>query len=167
MRTGKSSPRGVSAINRDVVVFAFFLVLSFGLWYINSLGNETEADIRYPLRYVNLPKDRVIDDSPSRLNLSLKGPGYSVLKLKVTGNRQPITIDLSKVILKRASENNPLNYYIITSGLTKSLSVQIRSGCEVISVKPDTLFIALRKFPDNSVRDKGNNKRVENNNNGF
>ena len=48
----------VSAINRDVVVFAFFLFLSFGFWYLNSLGKEMEADIKYPVKYINIPKDR-------------------------------------------------------------------------------------------------------------
>ena len=57
----KLTKKGVSAINRDVVVFAFFLFLSFGFWYLNSLGKEIEADIRYPVKYINIPKDRVID----------------------------------------------------------------------------------------------------------
>jgi hypothetical protein len=47
----KLTRREVSAINRDVVVFAFFLFLSFGLWYINSLGKEVEADIKYPVTF--------------------------------------------------------------------------------------------------------------------
>ena len=42
------------------MVFAFFLFLSFGLWYINSLGKEVEADIKYPVKYINIPKDRTI-----------------------------------------------------------------------------------------------------------
>jgi hypothetical protein len=105
------------------MVFVFFLVISFGLWYINSLSKEIETDIRYPVKYINLPKERVIeDDSPIKLNLSLKGPGYSVLKLKVSGVNGLVVIDLSKVIYKRVSETRPLNYFIVTSGLIKSLT---------------------------------------------
>ena len=39
-----------------------------------------------------------------------------------------------------------MNYYIVTSGLTKSLNVQMRSGCEITSIKPDTLFFKLDKI---------------------
>jgi hypothetical protein len=135
-----------SAINRDVVVFAFFLFLSFGLWYVNSLGKEMEADIKYSLKYINVPKDRVLDDeSPDRLSFSLKGPGYSVLKLKVSGKKPAVLIDLSKVSYKRVPESKNPDYYIVASGLIKSLTVQIRSGCEIISIKPDTLFFSLNK----------------------
>lgn len=142
----KLTGKGVRPINRDVVVFAFFLFLSFGLWYINSLGKEVEADIKYPLKYINVPKDRVIsEDTPVRLNFSLKGPGYSVLKLKVSGNKPPVLIDLSKVTYKRVPESKNTEYYIVTSGLVKSLTVQIRSGCEIIAIEPDTLFFTLSK----------------------
>jgi hypothetical protein len=142
----KLTKKEVSAINRDVVVFTFFLVLSFGLWYINSLGKEMEADIKYPVKYINIPKERVIaEETPARVNLSLKGPGYSVLKLKVSGNKPPVLIDLSKVSYRRIPESKVPDYFIVTSGLAKSLTVQLRSGCEIIAIKPDTLFFTLNK----------------------
>ena len=136
----------VSTINRDVVVFTFFLFLSFGFWYINSLGKEVEADIRYPLRFINTPKDKVVaDGNQSKLNLSLKGPGYTILKLRMSGSKPPVTVDLSKVTWRRVPDSKIHEYYILTAGLVKSLSVQIRSGCEVIAVRPDTLFFTLEK----------------------
>lgn len=143
----------VTVINRDVVVFAFFLFLSFIFWYLNSLGKETEADIRYPVRYINLPDHRVIvEDAPARLNLYLKGPGYSILKLKLTGKKAPVIIDISKVNYRRVPDGNAFNYYIITSGLNKSLTVQLRSECEVTSVKPDTLFFTIDRTDPKSVK---------------
>jgi hypothetical protein len=142
----KLTKQEVKAINRDVVVFAFFLLLSFGLWYINSLGKEMEADIKYPVKYINIPKERRIgEETPARLYLSLKGPGYTVLKLKVSGNKPPVLIDLSKVSYKRTPESKNPDYFIVTSGLAKSLTVQIRSGCEIIAIKPDTLFFTLKR----------------------
>jgi hypothetical protein len=57
-----------------------------------------------------------------------------------------------------------LDYYIVTSGLAKSLNVQMRSGCEITYIKPDTLFFTFNKeianstlMPDNkSERNKRN-----------
>jgi hypothetical protein len=144
--------REVSAINRDVVVFTFFLFISFGLWYINSLGKETEADIKYPVRYINIPRERVIaEEMPARLSFSLKGPGYTVLKLKISGKKPPVQIDLSKVLYKRVPDSKKSDYFIVTSGLVKSLTVQIRSGCEIIAIKPDTLFFTMNREIPKSV----------------
>jgi hypothetical protein len=151
IRSGNLTKKGVRKINRDVAVFAFFLFLSFILWYLNSLGKEIEAGINFQVKYTNIPKERVINDAvPVDLNLFLKGPGYSILKLKFYGKKAPLIIDISKVSYKRLPGGKSLNYYIITSGLTKSLNVQMRSGCEITSIKPDTLFFTLDKVIANS-----------------
>lgn len=136
----------VKVINRDFFVFAFFLLLSFMFWYLNSLGKEVEAGIKYPYKYINIPKDReIISNSSGKIDLFLKGPGYSILKLKLSGNKPPVQIDISKVNYKRVPGSKSLSYYIVTSGLAKSLTVQIRSSCEITSIKPDTLFFTLDK----------------------
>jgi hypothetical protein len=143
--------KGARVINRDIAVFAFFLFLSFILWYVNSLGKEIEAGIKYQVKYINIPRERVINsDQPNDLDLYLKGPGYSILKLKISSRKAPLIIDISKVNYKRAPGDKTLNYYIITSGLAKSLNIQMRSGCEITSIKPDTLFFTLDKVVANS-----------------
>jgi hypothetical protein len=146
IRFENPAKKGGRAINRDIAVFAFFLFLAFIFWYLNSLSKEAEAGIKYQVKYINLPKDRVITENlPADLDLFLKGPGYSILKLQISGKRTPVIIDISKVNYKRAIGGKTQNYYIVTSGLAKSLNVQIRSGCEITSIKPDTLFFTLEK----------------------
>jgi len=163
MRTGNLTKKGVRVINRDVAVFAFFLFISFIFWYLNSLGKEIEAGINYRVKYTNLPKERIInEDLPTDLNLFMKGPGYSILKLKISGRKAPLIIDISKVSYKRATGSKSMNYYIVTSGLTKSLNVQMRSGCEITSIKPDTLFFTLDRVEANSINQpvtKSDNKK--------
>lgn len=152
-----------SGKNRDVVVFAFFLFLSFVFWYLNSLGKDTESDIRYPLEYINIPTERVITpEPPGKLSLYLKGPGYAIMKLKLSGNSSPFKIDISKINYKRVSGSSSNNYFIVTSGLTKSLNVQLRSECEIISIKPDTLFFTLDKIISNSTSPEPENKLPKN-----
>jgi len=143
--------KGAKVINRDIAVFAFFLFLSFVFWYLNSLGKENEAGIRYLVKFTNIPKERIIiSEQPEDLNLFLKGPGYSILKLEISGKKPPLIIDISKVSYKRYPGDKELNYYIVTSGLIRSFNVQIRSGCEITSIKPDTLFFTLDKVNENS-----------------
>jgi hypothetical protein len=138
--------KAVGGINRDVVVFAFFLFLSFVFWYLNSLGKDIEAGIKYPVKYTNLPKERVIvDESQARLTLYLKGTGYTILKLKLSGEKIPVEIDISKVNYRKVPGSRNTDYFIVTSGIAKSLAVQLRSGCEITSIKPDTLFFNLGK----------------------
>jgi len=144
IRTENLEKKRVNATNRDVVVFAFFLLLSFLFWYLNSLGNINETCIRFPVKYIHMPNDRAIVKDPQVLmDIYLKGTGYSIFKLKLSGTRVPVIIDISKVAYKRVAGSKTSSYFILTSGLTKDLTVQLRSGCEITSIKPDTLFFTL------------------------
>lgn len=146
IKSGNLTKKDESVIRKDVAVFAFFLFLSFVFWYLNSLGKDIEAEIRYPVKYTNLPKERVIvEESPVKLTLYLKGTGYSIFKLKLSGKRIPLIIDISKVTYKRAQGRTTPDFFILTSGLTKSFTVQLRSVYEITSIKPDTIFFTLDK----------------------
>ena len=141
----KAPKKGANTVRENILVFAFFLFLSFIFWYLNSLGKDLEADIRFPVKYTNTPKNMTLtEDAPSRLNMFLKGPGYSLLKLKMSGNNSPVVIDLSKVPLKRIQDSETLEYYIITSGLIQNFNSQIKSPCTISSVRPDTLFLSFK-----------------------
>ena len=160
IRKENLTKKGVRGINRDVAVFTFFLFLSFIFWYLNFLGKEFETGIQYHVKYTNIPRERVItESSPVDLDLFLKGPGYSIIKLNFSNRKSPVIIDISKVNYKRAPGGKALNYFIITSGLTKSLNVQMRTGCEITSIKPDTLFFTLDKVIANSSPESYNKKR--------
>jgi hypothetical protein len=146
IRSENLTGKRVSLINRDVLIFAFFLFLSFLIWYLNFSGKYFEAGFLYPVKYRNLPEDRVIvDEQSSKLNLFLKGSGYSILKMKVSGNRTPLIIDILKINYKRVQGRTLMNSFIITSELSKSLSVQLKPGCKITSIQPDPLFFAVEK----------------------
>ena len=143
-RQEKHKKKEVSVANRNIVVFAFFLLLSFLFWYLNSLGKDQEVDIRYPVKYINLPKNREFSNElPARLSLYLRGPGYSILRLKYSGNRAPAVIDFSKVSYKKVMDSKASDYYLVTSGLIQDISTQLKSECAITSVKPDTLFFSF------------------------
>jgi hypothetical protein len=144
-RSGNLSGKGLSRINRNLLVFAFFLVLSFVFWYLNSLGKELETNIRYPVNYINFPDNRSLaEELPSKLNLSLKGHGYSILRLKITSTGTPVTIDFSKTRYKRIENSKQGDFCMVTSGLIPNFNLQLKSECKITSIRPDTLFFSFK-----------------------
>lgn len=143
----KQAGKGISRIDRDYFVFGFFLLLSFVFWYLNSLGKEIETEIRYPVRYINFPKERVLaEELPSRLSLYLKGPGYEILKLKLSGNRAPAILDISTLSYRRVPGSRDLSYYLKTSTIIPKLKNDLRSECQILYVRPDTLFFKFDRL---------------------
>jgi len=137
--------KGRKIKNRNILVFIFFLFLSFALWYLDSLGNVTSADIRYPVTYTHVPKDKTLSaDLPSRLILNFKGTGYSILRSKANAAKTPIEIDLSKSGYKHVAASNGNDLYIVTSRLIPAIVSGLKSECEITAVKPDTLFFSIK-----------------------
>jgi len=140
--SGNPSGKGLTRINRNILIFLFFLLLSFIFWYLNSLSKEIDTTLRYPVAYNNIPGGSSPESNlPHRLDLILKGHGYSILRLKLTGNRHPVVIDFSEVNYKHDQSGD---YYIITAPLITSFNVQLISECKITSVKPDTIFFSLK-----------------------
>jgi hypothetical protein len=140
----KLTKKEVSQLNKNIVVFAFFLLLAFIFWYLNSLGKEFEVDVRYSVRFINQPKGKEISvDQPAKLMLEVKGQGYSLLKHKLGVDRSSLVIDLSKTPYRRFPDSGPTTYYILTSSLVSNFKKQIGNGFQLLSVKPDSLFLTL------------------------
>jgi len=145
-----SSKKKIWGINRNFVTFSFFFLLSFIFWYLNALSKVTEAEIAYPVKITSIPGDRVVaSEHPLKLNFFLRGQGYSLFKLKVLSRKTPVDLDISKINCVKVPGSKQPDYYILTSGLTRLLSLQLRSECEITSIKPDTLFFTMaRAYPD-------------------
>jgi len=137
--------KGPKLKTRNILVFIFFLFLSFILWYLDSLGNELESDIRYPVTFTHVPLNKSMpSDMPLRLNINLKGTGYSILRTKVSANKNPFEINLSTSGYKPVPGGETSDMYIVTSKLIPGLSSRLKSECEIISIKPDTLFFTIK-----------------------
>jgi hypothetical protein len=154
MEAEKKGSRGfikkeIREIRRNILIFAFFLFLSFVFWYLNSLGKVLEADISYPVRYISLPRGMEFTEKlPEKLSVNLVGPGYSIFKLKYSGNRTPAIIDLSKTGYRRSRANPDYTYYMVTNGLIKTFASQLKTECKISAIRPDTLFFSFKKASD-------------------
>lgn len=131
-------------LGRDLFVFTFFLLLSFIFWFLNSLRKDIETDLRYPVRFINPPKGmELAEKADLKLAFNLKGPGYSIVKLKVSGNRAPLVVDLSRKIYKKLPGGKPSDYYIVSGSLIQDFSRQMRSEFQINYIRPDTIIVSL------------------------
>jgi hypothetical protein len=143
-KSGNPSGKGLSRVNRNFLIFIFFLLLSFLLWYLNSLSREIDTALKYPVTYKNIPVGNTAEvNLPSKLSIMFKGQGYSIVRLKVSAKRNPVVIDLSEVSYVHDQKGGSGSYYIVTAPLITSFNNQLNSGCKITSVKPDTIFFTL------------------------
>lgn len=132
--------------NRNVAVFTFFLLLSFIFWYINALSKNINGTVNFPVRYTNFPENlALVNELPDKLKLEVQGPGYSILKARISGNKTPLIIDVKNSGLEVSGEESDLEFFIYSYNLRESFIRQIRSDFEINSVIPDSINFVFDK----------------------
>lgn len=128
-------------LDRRIMVFLFFLVVSTIFWFLSALGREYTSGLKYPVRYRNFPDKMVlVNDLPSNLELTVNAHGYTLLKHFFSRRVLPIVFNVNSFSLNRIPDAERKRYYILTSVTNARISGQLGTGIEILDIKPDTLF---------------------------
>ncbi|WP_456376225.1 CdaR family protein [Lutibacter sp.] len=136
---------------RKVKVFLFILVLTSIIWLLIELSKTYTSSTIFEVQYTNIPSKKLLQNtSKSEITVTLKAPGFSLLKYKI--KKQLLYLNLNYVI------KNDSNYYLLSNNQLAYLSEQLSSDTEVINVLNDTIFVELdnnksKKVPVNPSLD--------------
>lgn len=124
--------------SHELLVFCFFLVVSFGFWLLQALNESFEREVQVSLRLENVPPDVVIIDSlPSAVSVTLQDRGLALARHSFASLFRPnrLEIDFNKYDTgKRETEVN-----ISASDMQRMLGRLFMASTKVQSFRPDTL----------------------------
>lgn len=121
-------------INRQLLVFLFFVVLSAIFWIILTLNETYEKEMKIPVRIVNVPKNVVLT-SPEvdTVRLTVRDKGWMIFSY-LYGDRQ------FELRLNYKNHDKGKGTGIASSSeLKRIIDQQLESSSKIISVKPDRL----------------------------
>lgn len=126
---------GLSKIwNRQFLIFLFFLLLSSAFWLFQALNEIYEEDFEIKVEIKNVPEGAIITtEAVSKIDLTLRDRGVTLLNYKYGFQFNPITIDYNTYA------NTTGHVRILTKELIKQASSQLASSTQIISTKPDTI----------------------------
>lgn len=140
-------------LDRNFFIFMIFLFLSGLFWLLNELSREAIADISYPVKYINLPGNKMLaNEVPKRLNLKLRAPGYTLIRFKLSSGLIPLNLDMESYFLRQLPGKNSSDYYLLTRELRGRFERRLSSTITIIDIQPDSLFfkfdsIIYKKVP--------------------
>lgn len=124
--------------SHELLVFCFFLVVSFGFWLLQALNETFEREIQVSLKLENVPPDVVIIDSlPPVLSVTLQDRGLALARHSFSSLFRPnrLEIDFNKYDTgKTETEVN-----ITVSDMQRMLGRLFMASTKVLSFRPDTL----------------------------
>lgn len=138
-----------SYIKRNMITYLICLVIATILWFLNALNKEYPAEITYPIKYTDLPKDKMlISELPQKMTLEVKGQGFAILRHQISNSFLPIVFNVNSDIL---NNRDVLKQTILTARLKDKIQSQFSSGISLEHIRPDTIVFEFSRYLSNQI----------------
>ena len=128
--------------NKKVITFIVCLLIASFLWLINALNRNYTRTVAIPVKYVNLPKDRVIaGELPRFIMADIKTSGAKLLFILLKKNLKEIVVDVDALTSKKRTNIVAANTQIMLGSMSKRLNSEV----ELLKVKPDSIYFNFGK----------------------
>ena len=124
-----------SSVNKEFLIFLFFLFLSSVFWLMMTLNETYEQEINVPVRLVNVPKNVVLtSDITDTVRVTVRDKGYALAAYMYGDRVAPISVNYA------AYANRQAGYGLVPSAdLLKMVNQRFAGSSKVVQVKPDRL----------------------------
>ncbi len=121
-------------VNKEFLIFLFFLALSGTFWLMLALNDTYEKEIRFPVRIVNVPKNVVLTcDVDDTVRVVLRDKGYTLCAYLYGDVVKRIDLPFSTYLKKKGYGA------VSSSDITKLIYQEIYSSTSILSVKPEKI----------------------------
>ena len=122
-----------SWLNREFLIFLFFLALSGLFWLLMALNETYEAEIPVAVRVVNVPKNVVLTtESTDTLHVTVRDKGFTIATYLYSDRMRPVSINFNQFANKTTERGS-----VTTSDLQRLIYPQLFTSSKIVMVKPD------------------------------
>lgn len=126
-------------IDKKILIYLVFVGISTVFWFLNKLGNEFNASLDYPVKYTNLPKNKVLtSELPDKLKLQVTAFGHTLLKYKLNPAPFPVVVNLNDYSKQLQSDEVTL-FSIDTRQIKADINQQLGKDITLHDVLPDKI----------------------------
>ena len=137
-----------SSLNKEFLIFLFFLLLSGAFWLMMALNETYEEELKVPVRLVGMPRNAVMTDEPAdTVKVTVRDKGFTLVTYKYGHWFRPLTFKFATY----ANEDQE-HGAIPAADIIKQVQSQLYGSSKLLSVKPEKLdfyftYGASKKVP--------------------
>lgn len=137
-----------SSLNKEFLIFLFFLLLSGAFWLMMALNETYEEELKVPVRLVGMPRNAVMTDEPAdTVKVTVRDKGFTLVTYKYGYWFRPLTFKFATY----ANEDQG-HGAIPAADIIKQVQSQLYGSSKLLSVKPEKLdfyftYGASKKVP--------------------
>lgn len=119
-------------LDKEFFVFLFFLAVSTAFWFLSTLNETYEIEVKVPLKMDEMPPDIVITESlPDTVRVTLKDKGFTLLNYMWQGDPVPVHISF-RLYADRNGKGQ-----VTPNEIQKILRSRYSETTNILSVKAD------------------------------
>lgn len=119
-------------MNKQFLVFFFFLLLSGIFWLTTTLNESYEQEIEVPIRVAGIPRNAVLTSKPiDTLKVVVRDKGWVIMSYLYSNKRKPITIPFKSYDHGRGMG------VVGPADLRRHTEMAMEVSTKVISIKPE------------------------------
>ncbi len=121
-------------VNRNLLVYLIFLVLSIGFWCLQTLKEDSTQSVNFRLEITGVPKNIIFtSDVPSKIKANIKGRGFDFLEQYSSSEEQTLRISFDNMLRKDGKAT------IDASTVKRMIQKQTGNSLSVQSCTPSSL----------------------------
>ena len=122
-----------SWLNKEFLIFLFFLALSGAFWLFNALNDTYEYEIKIPVQVTGVPRNVVITTGESdTLRVMVRDKGFAIASYLYGNRLNPVGLGFSTY-----GNANLGRGVVVSSELIRLIYPHLFSSSKILSVKPD------------------------------
>jgi len=130
-------------LNQNILIFGFFLLISFLFWFLNALSNIYNTEISIPIEYSNSPENKLIAEvQATTIKIKITAVGYRIINYKTT-SIDPVIISLSRYKPKSVEGTNNKKFFILSQSLKEEIMNAVGKDLNVSIIGPDSLIFSM------------------------
>lgn len=151
LQSFKSAGRGIKTYFRhyrgkNVLIFLFFVLLSFSFWVLLSLQEEYEIQVSIPIRYKNMPNDVVfVQTPPTEITARVRDKGTVLLNYSIGNKISVLDIDLTDISTKGGV------FVFPAKNVEGTIMKQLISTTNLINFNPTQIEIPYSKLTNKKL----------------
>ena len=122
-----------STLNKEFLIFLFFLALSGTFWLMMTLNETLEREFDIPIKLVGVPRNAVLTgDIPDTVRVVVRDKGFTLITYEYGKPFRPLNFRFSTY-----ADDDKGQGVIPVSEVQRQVQVQLYGSSKLVSMKPD------------------------------
>lgn len=124
-----------SIVNREFLIFLFFLALSTVFWLLTTLNDTSEQEYKIPITLTNVPRDVVItSDMDDTLRVTIRDKGFTLAAYLSGRPLKPVALDFQNY----CKQDNGRGH-VALADLQRAILPNLYGSSKIVSIKPERI----------------------------